>query len=395
MKLYCEKVTYDSKTGFSEVIFDFINEDSVKSFSFEILRESPKDLQSLIVLNNVKHLPYKGFRSGFWYNLPYSFFTVSTTQENIEDDYNSRILMKFEYISDELVNAQNFKMNSEYVHTTVGVDSNRIDFDLEKDLIDYFSVSSNAKLIVRNVGCGNWNEIKSEDKSIFYDLGGDIKYSDKEMNYIIQKSNLENNYVCIVSHWDLDHYRAILDLPENVILKMQYLIIPTQTANTVQFQKTISRIQNLNIKIIRINPTVRSIKNRVTLSISKVIQSIDLYRSCDGADINQSGIVLFVRGNNKNLILTGDHHYGQLKDSVLKNLDLDKRLVFVVPHHGGNAGTFNSRYQKFFPEKLEGAISTKKGRYTNLPRSDVHNFFVGLNDFHCTDCKNGDYTTIL
>ena len=43
---------------------------------------------------------------------------------------------------------------------------------------------------------------------LIYDLGGDVKFSNKEMNKILNKVNIDRPYYAIISHWDLDHYRV-------------------------------------------------------------------------------------------------------------------------------------------------------------------------------------------
>lgn len=392
MKFYCERVQYDSDNQLCEVVLDFASEKDINIFSMEMFGTRPKMLQSIIILKNVKYILYKGFKSGNWYEIPFSiFFGDFQVQTDVQE--SSRILSQLEYTSNSSINAQELKINMDKTYIRLGIASDK--FNFQEELLDFVSMKTEPQLIVRNVGCGNWNEIKNDDKAIIYDLGADIKFSDSKMRNIIKQSSVGNEYIGIISHWDLDHYRAILDMEEKELLNMKGIVIPTLTANTFQFQKTIDRITTLNIPIIKVNPSVRVIKRRVTLKKVHKFGKIDIYRSCDGANINQSGIVLVVRGESKNAVLTGDHHYSQLRDSVFQDIDLNKQLVFVVPHHGGNAGSFDASYKKVFPKKIEGALSTKVGRYRNLPRSEIHNFFVGVNKFHCTDCDQKDYITFL
>lgn len=392
MNFYCERVQYDSKKQLCEVVLDFKSVRDLNIFSTEILRTRPKVLQSIIVLKSVKYILHKGFKSGNWYEIPFSMF-FSDFQVQTDSQESSRILSQLEFTSETPINAKELKINRRRTNVQVGIEFEKLNF--EENLLDFFSMNTESQLIVKNVGCGNWNEIKTNDKALIYDLGGDIKYSDSKMQNIIKKSSVKNEYICIISHWDLDHYRAILDMEDKELSNMKSLIVPTLTPDTVQYQETIDRVTRLGIQIIKFNPSLRVIKRRVTLQRIQKIGQIDIYRSCDGSNINQSGIVLVIEGVNKNAVLTGDHHYCQLRDSVFQDIDLNKKLVFVVPHHGGNAGSFNINHQKIFPQKMEGAVSTKIGRYRNLPRQEVHNFFVGVNKFHCTDCNDKDYITFL
>ncbi|PFF04199.1 aldolase, partial [Bacillus anthracis] len=80
------------------------------------------------------------------------------------------------------------------------------------------------KLIVRDVGCGNRNEVVRDRFRLIYDLGGDIKFSNKEMENIFTRVNLTGPYYAVISHWDLDHYRAVLDLDDAQLALMKNIV---------------------------------------------------------------------------------------------------------------------------------------------------------------------------
>ena len=67
---------------------------------------------------------------------------------------------------------------------------------------------------------------------MFYDFGSDIKYSDIEDSSIIDSINFDNKFICILSHWDYDHYKLISKLNDVQISNMKCFIAPTKIPET-------------------------------------------------------------------------------------------------------------------------------------------------------------------
>lgn len=397
MKLYCERTLIDSKTGFYEVILAFSSDKDMLIFS-ELFGLNIEDNNgTILLLTEVRFKKYKGFRSGKWYSIPQSFFQGFELIN--EQDENSRIKAELKYTSSTALDVQyNLVTNDRELNTILS----SIDINQFK-LSEYFSKHieeaikrqddiKNIKLIVRDVGCGNWNEVRTDDFLLLYDLGGDIKYTNHEMRQIVGRAMLNQEYGVIISHWDLDHYRAILELTDDELKLMKYIIVPTKMPNTKELIKTINRLNAFDIPICVIPPSNRT-GRKINLTSLGVMGIFELYRSSDGSKINQSGIVLSVEGNNKVGILTGDHHYNQLHESVFSSQNV-KPFIFVVPHHGGNAGVFKSSLWASI-NFVSGAMSTKKNGYRNMPLPDVHKHFIDDRNFHCTDCSSNDYITNL
>lgn len=331
---------------------------------------------------------YKGPRAGSWYDVPNSFF--ENFQVNNELLENVRVRASLEPHKGVVMNLQQYKMYEKlYINEMKQVTFK--DSKFYNDIIRKGFIAG-LELTVRNVGCGNWNEISGENFKLIYDLGGDIKFSSQEMENIFLRVNLNKPYIGVISHWDLDHYRAILDMDESKLRLMQYIVVPSKMPNTLQMKKTIERLLSLNIHIDIIKSAIK-ISGTVDLISQGKIGNFELFRSTDGANINQSGILLTVEGNKKIGVLTGDHYYPQILRSVLNNISF-KPYEFVVPHHGGNAGTFKKNLWKQI-HFSSGALSTTSGRYRNLPKAEHHNFFVWNRSFHCTEYASTDYSTIL
>ncbi len=398
MKLYCERALYDFQTKAYEVVFDFM----VMSDLDVLARLADIDntnidntniggiSNTLLILRNVKVESYKGPRSGFWYDIPNELFE-NFHFENAEPEFR---LIKYILTmrTDRKLNFQQFKVKNR--NRNLYLNHEEPVYFKESHLYKYLNEienTQNLRLIVRNVGCGNWNEIKGNKLHIIYDLGGDVKYSDSEMNHIISRVKLTKPYFAVISHWDLDHYRAILDLDDVQLRLMQNIIVPSKMPNTLQLKNALHRLQSLGIKIDIIRPSVR--RGNIKLVSQGRIKSFELFRSSDGANLNQSGIVLTIEGDRKIGVLTGDHHYPQIYNGVL-NANSVKPYEIVVPHHGGNAGTFDESLWNTLP-LASGALSTKSFRYKNLPQRKIHDFFITQQSFYCTECQSADYSTTL
>ncbi|MGN7324161.1 aldolase [Bacillus altitudinis] len=391
MHLYCEKILFNKKTNSYEIILDFslIKDLEVVSDMFKLTYEDSN--QTLLVLSNLKFESYKGFKSGYWYDLPEEFFRVfELVNEHIE---NSRVIAELEHRDSAFLDVQRYRTKENlYINTTEERIVEFKDSKFYSDLREVTDEIGNLELIVRNVGCGNWNEIKSEDFWLIYDLGGDVKFTDKEMQSILSRISFNQNFIGVISHWDLDHYRAILDMDSSQLSLMKNITVPSKMPNTIQLRKTISRLRSLKIPINILLPAFKRGRSIDLISQGKLGQ-FELFRSCDGSNINQSGILLVVEGVRKVAVLTGDHHYPQIYNSVFSTFR-PKPYELVVPHHGGHAGKFKIADWSTI-NFSSGALSTKGNSYRNLPQNAIHNFFVMHTAFHCTDCAARDYVTCL
>ncbi len=389
MHLYCEKILFYKETNSYEAIFDFSLNDDLRVVSniFELIYEDSN--KTLLILSNLRFENYKGFRSGYWYDLPEGFFRMfELVNEHTE---SSRVIAELKSVSDLLLDVQRYRTRENlYINTREESIDEFTDSKFYSDIRAMTDEMENLELIVRNVGCGNWNEIKAEDFWLIYDLGGDVKFTDAEMQSLFSRISFEQNFIGMISHWDLDHYRAILDLNSSQLSLMKYIIVPSKMPNTLQLRKTLSRLRSLNIPINILLPSLKRGRSIDLISQGKFGQ-FELYRSCDGININQSGIVLVVEGVRKIAVLTGDHHYPQIYKRVFST-SRTKPYELVVPHHGGYAGRFK-RTDWSTINFSSGALSTQGNRYRNLPQSAIHNFFVRHKAFHCTECTSHDYVT--
>ncbi|MGR5962536.1 hypothetical protein ACT7DN_19860 [Bacillus paranthracis] len=124
-----------------------------------------------------------------------------------------------------------------------------------------------------------------------------MKFSNKEMDDIFDRANLTSPFYAVISHWDLDHYRAILDLDDTQLRLMKNIVVPSKMPDTLQLNKALNRLQSFGINIDIIPPALKRERSRRIELISRgKIHNFKLFRSSDGANINQSGIVLTIEG---------------------------------------------------------------------------------------------------
>ncbi len=346
MKVYCEKVLFNKDTKSYEVIFDFNKNKDLIAFSEIFQLSTNEENETIFILTCLVFEKYRGFKSGFWYELPKTFFENFTLVNRHSE--NSRLIATLEYDADK-GGLLNIRENRVYENMEFHEYNEYIRHDGRMGLHEYMKerkcYSENPDFVVRNVGCGNINEIRTKDFWLIYDLGGDIKYDDAKMKSVFCRINFNQEFICVISHWDLDHYRAILDLQDHQLKKMEKIIVPTKMPNTMQLRKTLDRLKKLKIDIEMIPPAfsyTRGSGTRIHLVSLGKFGNIEIFRSTDGSNINQSGIALSIEGKNKIAVLVGDHHYPQNINSMLTSR-VTKKYEFVIPHHGGHAGKFDEK----------------------------------------------------
>ncbi|OFS51253.1 hypothetical protein HMPREF2873_07160 [Staphylococcus sp. HMSC075H09] len=398
MKLYCEKRTYNLKQGNYDVIFDFNTKDDIVKLKELFKIENEINNNFLLELTSINFENYKEITENQWYDIPIKFFEkfkVSTIN-SAKEEINNSIFLSLIQKNKNPITLKKYKIGFlQYNYPEYNSDKNLTSDEFKKYITlknnkPYTNFSS-SYLNVYNVGCGNCNEIITSSIRIFFDLGVDIKYNKQHINSIIKSINFNQPYNCVLSHWDFDHYKLILELKDKYLINMNTFLAPSKIPNTLSVNKCFDVLKRLKIPYLIIDKTTR-LNKRINLSKKyDIFNNIELYRSSDGSNLNQSGIVLVYKGKNKHTILTGDHHYYQIYDYIISPNSNQLNYEIVVPHHGGNAGTLNESLWNNL--RLTGCISTKSGRYQNLPHKNNHDYFYNQKKFHCTECKNAHYKT--
>lgn len=233
-----------------------------------------------------------------------------------------------------------------------------------------FDISGKLKVIVRNVGHGNWNEILSnDDVKIVFDAGASLNDSKSDIRTIIDNRNIAYNDakpILILSHWDKDHYHALLGMTDSELKNNFSAFICRNCQPTLTARKLFSRIENaLGImNTYPISANTKNTKRGVVLfkNVNPITDKIVLYNAEENKNRNISGLVISVKSKNSSVILSGDCHFGQISRDILPHLNFKHRHHLVVPHHGGNAGKYIYEIPKnVIPGKA--IISSGKNNY--------------------------------
>ncbi|WP_027362083.1 hypothetical protein [Halodesulfovibrio aestuarii] len=250
--------------------------------------------------------------------------------------------------------------------------------ELSEDELSELSIlpkisTKNIELVVVDCGQGNWNELLLDNCVICYDLGGAV-----QNNRQIPLSSLVQtrfaNYLCdeiyvVLSHWHLDHFKALLGCTKAEFLKIKGFIAPGKFPASTHAKSLYLMLKLANVPIVLL-PAGQQRQNttKCTLELASTHGCIDIYRATPSRRPNH-GIMLTVNGNFKTGLLTGDHNYFQVID-VVTRCNTQSRCVLVVPHHGGNGGTINVQAWNNEFVNCDSAISVGSNIYGH-PRQSV------------------------
>ncbi|MGC5774561.1 hypothetical protein [Paenibacillus pabuli] len=201
-------------------------------------------------------------------------------------------------------------------------------------------INGNIKVLIKNVGQGNWNEIYANDKCILiYDLGSSIHYSTSEVKEIIRNSNAFTfKPTLIISHWDVDHYKAIFQIESHLLSRLCCVFCPSNIPNLTSKRAYEILKQNCNYINAIDSSNTRLIKRKVSLSPLYSGSNYKLFRGEMSSNRNKSGLSITLWSDINSVILAGDHYYSQIFDNIYSEIPSGMRLNIVTPHHGGEAG---------------------------------------------------------
>lgn len=376
--LYCESINLNPDQTTWDIYIDF-HKDVQINLLLEKLQllddENNNSGASLVHLKNIR-FKNKVIRENSWYKFDEDDFIelFSFSKPNAQTNL---ILLDATLASDSLLDINKYSIATSYLE-------DYSDNILKSNTMFPFNPNNNiikdqTELIVHNVGVGNCNELINATRKlhVFYDLGADKKFSSTDINNILANIDftLFDSYYCILSHWDIDHYRMISQIPRKDLQRMALFISPTFIPSTKQCTHTLNILKAVNIPIIVLPPSPK-IGRSINIGLQQSIHNIQIYRSSDAVskkNLNQSGIVLLVNGNQKKAVLCADHHYHQVHEGIFIHYPNDI-FEFVIPHHGGNAGTLYPSIWNTFT--FSGCIlSTMENRYTNLPKHSTHSYW--------------------
>jgi beta-lactamase superfamily II metal-dependent hydrolase len=338
MRLYVEK--YDEHEGF--LLADFVSNRDYLEFCRSIdSRVFPEDFRTMLYLDNLFFTTGDQPIEGAVYLMPDTLLRFDWVKEpgygNLQETREFSDIFSFR------TNA-NFRGGSffgspvSYRATRISSKNRWFGRPCRAD-----QLTDQIEIVVRNVGQGNWNEIYSEGAcQVIFDLGTSIHFSNQETRRIIDSGNTFNGSpTLVISHWDIDHYKGILQLSTSEISSLCCIFAPevlvTETSKRVfkmlednnRFVVPIPELHSRKVK--------RKISSQVLFSGSRFI----LFQGEKSTNRNHSGLSLAVWAQDESVLLSGDSSYYQVFEHMIPAMPLNKKFNLVTPHHGGEAGKFN------------------------------------------------------
>jgi len=215
----------------------------------------------------------------------------------------------------------------------------------------------NYEVKIYNVGQGNWIHIlvyegKNLISKIVFDIGIG-SHLDNSLRASITKqaaSEIQDKYIFVLSHWDLDHIKGIIELKkeqfETTWIIPELPDNPSNGANrlaaflTVNLNVTSIFISNdLNGQIIFDNTYFKLGKGKgngywkeCDICRSKAILGcLEWRRDVSYTTANNLGLILVIKTESKQMLFPGDCEYIQFPDSLVNNQNYD---ALIVSHHG-------------------------------------------------------------
>ncbi|SHN02035.1 Metal-dependent hydrolase, beta-lactamase superfamily II [Halanaerobium congolense] len=383
IKIYIEK--YDKHEGV--MLADFLNPNSYIEFrkligSVDQTRNYSEDERTMLFIEGLKFNGGRIPKEGNIYELPdYFYKNIKWSKEpgytsadiiDIEkNDFSAIISFRGEadYYGESFFNKPIRLYPSKFASSAINCKHTKFikKFILENKLTNS---SDNIKVIVRNVGQGNWNEIYlNKNQIIFYDFGCSMYAKKNILEKQIEKSELlRKNPILIISHWDIDHYHALVACNQKELKGFKNIIFPA--ARFSQTSKRVFKKIKESTNYCEITSSIKRVsKNRIGLEKIGDCKPLSLFRGEKSSNINKSGLTISVRGKNEAMVLPADHSYRQVFEYMFSDLPEDLRINMVTPHHGGKAGKIKRYFKN--SRKLNCSItSTGKNNYGH-PKDEV------------------------
>lgn len=231
------------------------------------------------------------------------------------------------------------------------------------------NIGADLSVNVRNVGQGNWNEILvKQDVRVVYDIGIYMQAKKSDVRALIDSKIAQYSIskpILFVSHWDKDHYHALLGMTDDELKSFSYFVckeqVPTIACRLIygRLERTIGPDRILTLSSNRI----RGRRGLPPLSlVSNPNAQLLIFNGDYHKDRNRSGIVLLVRTSNSSVVFAGDIFYKQISSYVLVHLNYEHAHYLIVPHHGGKAGNYIYNLPKLALPR-EAIISVGKNSY--------------------------------
>jgi hypothetical protein len=327
--------------GEGYVLFDFYDSNEFEIFSNLINNEFDINQATMVSLVNYNE---RTIRENTYYSIKRK--TIEFWQENNSISQNENSLL-----IGYSIDMANFNLELQVFTHSVSLNDyysfNHIIFGRRviKDI--EFNLNGKLTVNVRNVGQGNWNEIKSDESyAVIYDCGTSMIATKADVRALIDtrsKEYIDNKPSLVLSHWDKDHYHCLIGMTDSELSSFSNFICRDNVPNLTS-RKLISRIRKLISfnHIYAIPAEVRTAKGGLTYlnAMNNINNQLVIYNSQYHKDRNVSGILLSLKTADSSVIFSGDSHYSQVSTCILPHLNFSHKHYLIVPHHGGKGGKY-------------------------------------------------------
>lgn len=330
------------------LLLDFPVINSNEEIFYELISRQKNEANSMLEVKNVTFEKGGIPREGRYYKMPTIFIEYNNWATDSDDGETLSSYMALTYNASEITPRFDYALN----YTTYSQDSSAGNNSI--DITSYINDNVNSNKIevsVYDVGQGNWNEILFNDEFlIVYDLGASSsQIFNNTYNRVALPQNrrftinsiLHNGYsvkkVLIISHWDIDHYNGIFEIPDVDIKSFDFCIVPKRMENDTMKRAFDKLSRNTVVHSIEMNPKGTGAGATRVLTEICTNAVLKIYKGTNCSDRNKRGLLLSLHAKNIDFIFPGDHHYEQIDTFLIPNCN-NNELNIVVPHHGGHAG---------------------------------------------------------
>ena len=338
MYFYAQQVDIDKPSGRHDVTLDVQTLDDHVRLASALggsgLQDPPADGAQASILQ-ISDTPARrgGFKEGSWYDIDLAAF------ENMRYEIVNPDAAGASFLRARLTGNPRDGNFARYLQKprSAHISPSTLDIVVDPD------PTGDIELTIVDCGHGNWNEIRTATDRLIYDVGASRRFTAPDVRNLVASRNIasETRAVSVViSHWDVDHFHALLEFQPAELAKLRAVFVPSQVPDTQTYRRVHKRLTD-NKVVLAALPPAASLGTSRAIALRPIWQRniFTVFRATPGRSRNQTGIVLGIRGPREVALLTGDHHYEKVLAAAASSLGHGQpSCVLVAPHHGGLAG---------------------------------------------------------
>lgn len=378
------------------ILLDFVKKDEFQSFMFsnqlDYAIQDREDYASEILLQHANFTTLKGHypREGHVYKVP-----VDRLREQAHWEYNYMAERNRYFSVAFLTDASRLDLSEVFrVEVSQSQFTMKVQGNWDKEPCGAKCLTDDIKIVIKNVGQGNRNEIwDSSECHIIFDYGCSTHWSEKRVKKFIADNPIPNGKPSlIISHWDIDHYNMLKCISDMDLKKLCCVYVPANCTSLTS--KNIAKKLQSNCAICAVEEfDQRAVARRVSLCAVFHGEHYILFGGERSKNKNLSGLALAIWNDSGRIFLCADHSYAQVFQDMEKTFHANAKMKqrtfhLVVPHHGGEGGKIPQ--VKFSDIPGDAIVSTGPNCYGH-PNSDVRKSISSIGfQWRRTDVEDGD-----